>query len=231
MKLSQYSKLTVVPGSASCFSSSSSPVQRCLVSRVILINNLELHPVATAIRDYQYLQDKQPLSKDLARTRKLRLHKYFYSGASFFDPWSSHYSYFQDQQHHRHGGAVDPLRQVLMRHLPSRLTFSRHERLARAKEYDDGLPPRDVSRFVDGLARFVVALAGGVFLVVPMVVMIIAPSETKSVVTVAVAVLVFALILSFGIKVSNVETLVSTATYAAVLVVFVGTSSEGNGGS
>jgi hypothetical protein len=42
---------------------------------------------------------------------------------------------------------------------------------------------------------------------------------------------VFSLVLSLGIRVSNVETLVATATYAAVLVVFVGTSSVGAAGS
>lgn len=186
------------------------------------------HPVATAIRDYQYLQDRRPLSKDLARTRKIGLHKYFYSAVSFFGPWESHYSYFQDQQHRHSSTDADPLRQLFMHHLPSRLTFSHHERLARAEEYEDGLQPKEVSSFVDRLARFVVAIAGGIFLVIPMVIMVLEPSETKSVVTVSMAVLTFSLILSFGIKVSNVETLVSTATYAAVLVVFVGTSSGGN---
>lgn len=81
---------------------------------------------------------------------------------------------------------------------------------------------------VDRLARFVVAIVGGIFLVVPMVIMVVDASETKSVVTVAMAVLIFSLVLSFGMKVSNVETLVSTATYAAVLVVFVGSSSGNN---
>lgn len=113
-----------------------------------------------------------------------------------------------------------------MNHLPSRLTFSSHERQVRMKEYEDGKPPRHVSELVDRLARFVIAIAGGVFLIVPMVVMTLGPSETKSLVTAAAAVMIFALILSFGIRVSNVETLVSTATYAAVLVVFVGTSSS-----
>lgn len=65
---------------------------------------------------------------------------------------------------------------------------------------------------------------GGTFLVVPMLIMAIDPSQTKSLATASVSVIVFALILSFAIRLSNVETLVSTATYAAVLVVFVGTS-------
>lgn len=65
-------------------------------------------------------------------------------------------------------------------------------------------------------------------MVVPMVIMIYSPSEKKSVITVSVAVLIVALILSFGIKVSDMNTLVSTATFAAVLVVFVGTSTGGD---
>jgi hypothetical protein len=70
-----------------------------------------------------------------------------------------------------------------------------------------------------------VAITGGLFLVTPMIIMTLQPSEVKSLVTVSAFVLLFALSLSFGVKVSNIETLVSTATYAAVLVVFVGTSS------
>lgn len=205
---------------------------------------LTKRPPANAIRDYQYLQDKKHLDKIEQLNRKLRLHKYFYSAADISDPWESHYSYFQDEHHHR-SAAIDPLREILMHYLPSRLTFSHKERQARFKEYSEGLPPKNVSGFVDRLARFVVAIAGGVFIVpsrIPsfplnrygvhigiligelVIIMTLKPSETKSLITVSVAVVVFALILSFGIRVSNVETLVSTATYAAVLVVFVGTS-------
>lgn len=92
----------------------------------------------------------------------------------------------------------------------------------------DGKAPKEVSHFVDQTVRFVVAITGGLFLVVPMVVMTIQPSVLKSLVTVSTFVLLFALILAFAVKVSNVETLISTATYAAVLVVFVGTSTGNN---
>lgn len=183
---------------------------------------------ARAIRDYQYLQDKRALSKSLARSRKIRLHKYFYSAASPFDPWESHYSYFQDKKPDDSAADADPLRQFFMQHLPSRLTFSQHERIAREKEYAEGHLPKELSDFVDRLARFIIAIAGGIFLVVPMIIMTLQPTETKSLLTVSVAIVIFALILSFGIKVSDVETLVATVTYAAVLVVFVGTSSGGN---
>jgi hypothetical protein len=81
-----------------------------------------------------------------------------------------------------------------------------------------------ISDFVDRLVRFIAALIGGIFLIVPMVIMVLSQSRTKSLITVSVAVLLFSAALAFGLKANNVETLVSTATYAAVLVVFVGTS-------
>ncbi|KAL3460870.1 hypothetical protein BJX64DRAFT_261984 [Aspergillus heterothallicus] len=71
--------------------------------------------------------------------------------------------------------------------------------------------------FVDRLARFLVAFTGGVFLIVP----------TKSFVVVSVTVLLFTFVLSFAVCVSNVETLVAAATYAAVMVVFLG-ATNGN---
>lgn len=111
-----------------------------------------------------------------------------------------------------------------MTYLPSRLTFSKEERRQRHKEYMDGKPPKEVSEFIDRVVRLIVAMTGGLFLIVPMVIMTVQPSTIKSLVTVSAAVLLFSFCLSFGVKVTNSETLVSTATYAAVLVVFVGTS-------
>ncbi|KAI7782629.1 uncharacterized protein LA080_013117 [Diaporthe eres] len=183
-----------------------------------------LHDYTTAIRDYQYLQDKKPLDRTESENRKFRLHRYFYSAADINnDPWESHYSYFQDE--HTHSMTVDPLRRRLMTYLPSRFTFSRHEREKRLKEYEQGDPPKEISGLVDALARFIIAITGGACLIVPMVIMSLSPSKVESLVAVSVAVVIFSLMLSFGIRVSNIETLVSTATYAAVLVVFVGTNS------
>lgn len=165
------------------------------------------------------------MDKSEARQRKFLLQKFFDFGLDAGDPFESHYSYFQDADED-----IDPLRSVFMRILPVRLTYSRQERLERKKEYSEGKPPRAVSDFIDRLVRFIMAFTGGIFLVVPMIIMTLNSSQTKSLVTVSVAVVVFSLILSFVVRVSNVETLVSTATYAAVLVVFVGTSS-GSGNS
>ncbi|KAJ3544975.1 hypothetical protein NM208_g2750 [Fusarium decemcellulare] len=165
----------------------------------------------------------------------------FVTPDDFNDPFTSHYSFFKDTD-----AQIDPLRTALMKHLPSRLTFSQEERSQRREEYQEGKPPNELSKFVDRVVRFIVALIGGSFLVAPMIIMTLQASQKKSLITVSVAVLLFALSLSFGVRVSNylvfwvysyyynkehitrvsnVETLVSTATYAAVLVVFVGTSS------
>jgi hypothetical protein len=78
---------------------------------------------------------------------------------------------------------------------------------------------------VDRLARFLVAFLGGAMLVVPMMVMRL-PEVTvvKSLVTVGISVLAFAGALSVFFKASNTDTMVATATYAAVLVVFIGVS-------
>ncbi|KAH7161687.1 hypothetical protein EDB81DRAFT_351874 [Dactylonectria macrodidyma] len=182
-----------------------------------------LRDYATAIRDYQELRNKRGLAKPEARKRKLLLQRFFQSpGNDFNDPFQSHYSYFEEPD-----GKIDPLRQTFMRHLPSWLTFSHQEKIERSKEYSEGMQPKEVLAFVDRLARFLIAVTGGGFLIVPMVVMTLGQSQTKSLVTVSVAVVLFALVLAFGIRVSNVETLVATATYAAVLVVFVGTSAAG----
>lgn len=183
------------------------------------------HPPATAIRDYRDLRSAKNIDNLMETTkRKLLLQRYFQSENDFNDPFHSHYAFF------KHGEKqIDPVRRALMRYLPARLAYSDEERRQRSREYGEGKPPLRVSRFVDRLVRFSVAITGGTFLVVPMLIMAVGPSQVKSLATVSVSVVVFALILSFGIRLTNVETLVSTATYAAVLVVFVGTSVGGGG--
>lgn len=183
---------------------------------------------ANAIRDYQFLRNKRSLSKSEETKRKLLLERFFPQGqdAGMPNPLQSHYAYFEDADE-----KIDPLRTALMRYLPPQLTYSHKERTQRKREYSQGETPKQVSATVDRTVRFAMAFTGGAFLVVPMIVMTLRQSQTKSLVTVSVAVTLFALILSFVVRVSNVETLVSTATYAAVLVVFVGTSTSTTGAS
>ena len=110
--------------------------------------------------------------------------------------------------------------------MPRRLTYTKAEMDSRIEEYLGDLPPQDVSPFVDKLARFIIAITGGAALVVPMLIMSL-PSiqRTKSLITVSISVTLFAAMMSVAMRASNTETLVATATYAAVLIVFVGTSS------
>ena len=122
--------------------------------------------------------------------------------------------------------AGDPIRDLLRSKLPHFLTYSDAEKKLRKREYVSRQPPEGVSPLVDRLARFIVAFVGGIALVGPMLIMSLSPTQTKSVVTVSVAVLVFAVGISLVMRASNTETLVATATYAAVLVVFVGASSS-----
>lgn len=111
--------------------------------------------------------------------------------------------------------------------LPKHLSWTDAEIRARRPEYAAGHPPEVYSKFLDSLARFVVGTAGGCALIVPMVVMALDPTLTKSLVTVSAAVLLFALVLGLVFETDNKDTITATATYAAVLVVFVGTSGGG----
>lgn len=65
----------------------------------------------------------------------------------------------------------DNLRDFLKRYLPRSLTYTRNDMWKRNEEYLSGEPPEEVSPFVDGLARFLVAFLGGTMLVVPMLIM------------------------------------------------------------
>jgi len=66
------------------------------------------------------------------------------------------------------------------------------------------------------------------FLIGPTCVKSTCPSLTKSLIIASVCTILFVPVLSFGVESSDLEALVATATYTAILVVFVG-SDLGNG--
>jgi len=72
--------------------------------------------------------------------------------------------------------------------------------------------------------RFGMASAGGLVLIVPMLIMANLESKTASLVTTCVAMFLFAAGITFGTQLKPDQVLGATAAYAAVLVVFVGTS-------
>ena len=78
------------------------------------------------------------------------------------------------------------------------------------------------------LARLAMAVLGGVSLVAPMLVMVLHPSLVTSLVTSCVFVFAFSVVVSSFLE-KPFDVLSATAAYAAVLVVFVGTSIGGGG--
>lgn len=118
----------------------------------------------------------------------------------------------------------DPLRGTLKRALPKTLTSTRREVKRRQVEYLNVCPP-EVSPFFDSLARFLVAFVAGVALLILMLVMsLLNVLVIKSLITVPSALVLFVGGLSIGPRAINTETMMVTGTCAAVLVVFVGTT-------
>lgn len=180
--------------------------------------------LATAVRNYNYVHEARRLDKHNMERRKQRLKLKFPSLTIKYRqtrPFESHYRFLNDNSHIQ---KPDFLRDKLRQWLPAQLSYSTHERHYRAKEYEEGEVPMEISSFVDISVRLLVSLVAVVVLVAPMCIMAVNPSPTKSLVTSSVFMVLFACSLSFGIKTSNAETMVATATYSAVLVVFVGTN-------
>ncbi|KAL9630456.1 MAG: hypothetical protein Q9204_004712 [Flavoplaca sp. TL-2023a] len=74
--------------------------------------------------------------------------------------------------------------------------------------------------------RFIAAVLGGLSLIAPMLIMAIKPSQVKTLCTSSVAVLLFSLGLAWMSSARTETLLATTATYAAVMVVFVGVNSN-----
>ena len=178
------------------------------------------HNTATAIQNYNILHAMEELPSEDMIERNLWLQRHLKStplGNSPRRPFDSHYFLLTHTR-----PDIDPVRNWLRINLPKTITYSEEEKIARKDEYESSRPALQISPFVDTLARFLAALVGGLFFIVPMLVMVLKPSKTTNLVTTTVAVLLFSVSLAFGLKANNVDTLVSTATHAAVLVVFVG---------
>jgi hypothetical protein len=176
---------------------------------------------ANATRDYEYFTHLAQITGSEREVRCKDLVEAFPSiGLLPSQPFNSAYRTFRNPTTIPN----DPPRNFLKALLPRHLTWTKAEMERHVGEFIDRKPPEEVSPFVDGVARLIIACGGGAALVVPVVIMSLNKSVPKSLITTSVAVLIFAVALAFGVKASNTETLAATATYAAVLVVFVGTS-------
>ena len=89
--------------------------------------------------------------------------------------------------------------------------------------------PLPVSAVADNVARFIMAVFTGVLLLVPVIALsYISPTSYRLMAT-CLFVLAFAVIASVGITSTTNERVAATATYAAVLVVFLGQISPPHG--
>lgn len=87
--------------------------------------------------------------------------------------------------------------------------------------------------FVQYTRRVAIAMIGGVSLIAPMLIMVLHPGLVTSLVTTSVFVFAFSLVLVLleFVTTTSFDVVSATAAYAAVLVVFIGTSGGGSSSS
>lgn len=119
------------------------------------------------------------------------------------------------------------LRSALINLLPIALTYTTVEKESWFSHTT--LPPNHTTLPVRIIVSIIVAILGRALLVVPMVIMSFSATRTKSLITVSCAVLLFAICLGAFMRSKNFEIFVATATYATILVLFVGTGGNRSG--
>ncbi|KAK0642147.1 hypothetical protein B0T16DRAFT_431649 [Cercophora newfieldiana] len=177
-----------------------------------------LRNYTNAIKDYENFTRLAPITGSQARRGRLDLERVFGGDEYTFIEEGAGYRRLADPTLL----PTDNLRDTLKRLLPRSLAYTQFDIHNRTEEYFNNEPPEQVSPFVDKLARFLVAFLGGAMLVVPMMIMRL--PEVTLVKSLSISVLLFAGALSVFFKASNTDTMAATATYAAVLVVFMGVS-------
>ena len=89
----------------------------------------------------------------------------------------------------------DGVRQFLRDYLPSWISWPEDEKISRKAHYEDGgYAPRGLSNAADRLARFIVAMGGALFILVPMYIMALRQNPVQNLITTTVAVVLFALV-------------------------------------
>jgi hypothetical protein len=173
-----------------------------------------------ATRDYNLFRELKPLEEERTKDRKALLRVSFstlVSQCRWTKPFESHYYALNDNK-----ANADNLRTTLQHLLPRHLTYSRAERARRSWEFEEGEHPHGISVVVDKLSRLILALVGGGFLIIPIMITAINPSQTKSLVTASVGTFLFPCAILLGLNSSKNEVLVLIVIYTVVLVVFVG---------
>ncbi len=129
----------------------------------------------------------------------------------------------------------DVIRHALRKCLRAFWFFVRRRRVGgKAREPDESLESdlkrsyQNTAHLAEILTRFLVALLAGAFLAIPLVVMSFQSSDRAHLATVSICIVVFSLLVSLLSKASNEQTMMASAGYAAVLVVFLSNSSNGS---
>jgi hypothetical protein len=86
---------------------------------------------------------------------------------------------------------------------------------------DNSLSYQNTVFLAEIFGRFVIAVISGVFLVVPLAILSGESDKKTQLSVVSAFILVFSFLVSIMLRVSNLETLIVSAAYAAVLTVFV----------
>lgn len=123
----------------------------------------------------------------------------------------------------------DILKDFLKRHLPSSLKWTSDEKSRygfpfRQELLPKGQLPKQDSATVRVISSFMLSLCSGSTVIVPMIIMSFTPSQTKSLIVTSVAVLLFGFVLAAVMRIKSAGVFIATVTYAAVLVVFIGSS-------
>jgi uncharacterized protein YhaN len=104
--------------------------------------------------------------------------------------------------------------------------------MEKAKEKDQKPSlPRHLSPSVRIIASLIVSFLAGACIIAPMLFMSIRPDRSKNLWTASVAVVLFGFFMAAAVRMMSREVFLATATYAAVLAVFVAASNEKSGNS
>lgn len=124
--------------------------------------------------------------------------------------------------------------EILCSIIPRAWCWSKKERELRHEAYKldlqgrPGLRPKYPSVTATILAGIIVSLTSSMWILIPTIIMSFQASRTKCLITVGIAVTLFGFFLVVGVRTKSSETFLATATYAAILVVFIGSSSSTN---
>jgi len=182
--------------------------------------------IAEAARDLQVIRSLDFLTSSEQERLRMRTVQYFPNTAASILP---DVDPFETENYRRLKPAdqtvvFDGVREFLRRCLPSWISWTEDEKISRKDFYGTHAPER-LSHAADSLVRFIVAMGGALFILVPMYIMALRQNAVKNLITTTVAVVLFALFCSIPLKLANNQTFSATVGYAAVLMVFVGLTS------